>query len=311
MLNIIKNGLILILSIVMFSCKKSNDTTVQKFPPTVDAGLSQTIQLPAASFSLTGSAVSTNGGIRTYQWTLVSGPNIPSISNPGLLATTVSNFIAGNYIFQLMVTDNAGLTGIDTTSVKVLPPPIQTLSSQPTNNPNEVHILGNNTGINNGDANSPDFVCAAWTMGGQPITSRSIVKFDLSTIPSNAIIISAKLTLYSNPTPLNGDLVHANYGTDNSMYIQRVTSNWVAASTVWLNQPSTTTADQVSIPHTPLSSLDLIDIDVKNLVAAMVSTNNYGFLIRLQNETAYNDRDFSSSKYSNAAKHPTLVVTYE
>ncbi len=294
---------------VIIACKKTS--TPSPSAPTVHAGSSQTVQMPVTSFTLTGSASVSNGTIQSYHWSVVTGPNVPTINNAGQSSTTISNIVTGHYVFQLIAVTNSGLTGSDTTGVTVEPPPIQTLSLQPTNNPNEVHVLGNNTGINNGDALSPDFVCAAWTTGGQLMASRSIVKFDLSSIPVTATILTAKLTLYSNPTPLNGDLVHANYGTDNSMFIQRVTSSWIAASTQWLNQPTTTTTDQVSIPHTPLSSLDLIDIDVKNMVAAMVSTNNYGFLIRLQTEVAYNDRDFSSSKYSTASKHPMLVVTYQ
>jgi hypothetical protein len=57
--------------------------------------------------------------------------------------------------------------------------------------------------------------------------------------------------------------------------------------------------------------LDLVNMDVKNLVASMVAGNNYGFMIGLQNETAYNCRIFCASFYSNAAKHPKLVVVYQ
>jgi len=241
---------------------------------------------------------------------MVSGPNVPSINSPGSKITTVSGFIAGSYIFQLMAVDSAGLTGVDTTFVLVNPSPVQTLTLQPNNNPNEVHfgIIGSTPGT---DPNAPELVAAAWTTGGSLTLFRGAFKFDLSSIPSTATILSAKLTLYSNPTPLNGDQINANSGPNNAMYISRITGGWTATTMNWYTQPPVSTTDQVSIAHTNLPFLDLTDIDVKNQVAAMVAGNNYGFMIRLQNESIYNDRDFCGSRYSNAAKHPKLVITYQ
>ena len=95
------------------------------------------------------------------------------------------------------------------------------------------------------------------------------------------------------------------------MYISRITGGWTAATMNWFTQPPVSTTDQVSITHTTQSFLDLTDVDVKNMVAAMVTGNNYGFMIHLQNEAIYNDRDFCSSRYADASKHPKLVITYQ
>ena len=116
--------------------------------------------------------------------------------------------------------------------------------------------------------------------------------------------------LYSDPTPLNGNQVDANYGTDNSMLIQQITQSWSTSTVTWVNQPVATSTNQVVIPTTTSSLLDL-NIDVTTLVAGMINNNmNFGFLIRLQTETPYASRIFCSSKYSDAAKHPKLVVIY-
>jgi hypothetical protein len=306
--------LLLSSAIFFIGCQKESgflmnpSTNLQ--PPVVNAGANQVIQLPASTFSLIGSATSTNGSIKAYLWSMVSGPNVPSINSPGSKITTVSGFISGNYIFQLMATDSAGLTGVDTTSVLVNPSPVQTLTLQPANNIDDVHFgLWGSTPIS--DPNSPEFSGAAWTNGGIPFTLRGAFKFNLSPIPATATILSAKLTLYSNPTPLNGDQINANSGPNNSMYISRITGPWAAATINWFTQPPVSPSDQISIAHTTQSLLDLVDVDVKNQVAAMVSGNNYGFMIRLQNETIYNIRNFCSSRYSNAAKHPKLVITYQ
>jgi hypothetical protein len=295
-------------SLLLFSCKKDDAPPPPK-PPVAEAGNNQNIQLPASSFTLTGSGTTTNGNITGYLWSLVSGPNVPVIASPSSASTSVTGFVAGTYVFQFLVRDDAGLTDVDTTTVTVTPSPIQTLTLQPSNNADERHIWGNST--TDQSTHAPELDAGTWTSGGDVVYIRGLLKFDLSSIPANATILTANLSLYSNPTPLNGDLVHANSGTDNSMFIRRVTSDWVPANTNWLNQPSTTTTDQVSIPHTSMAFLDLVDIDVKNLVVAMQSSGNYGFMISLQNEVTYNLRDFCSSTYSDATKHPKLVVTYQ
>lgn len=307
----LKIALVTILSSFLFwSCQKETDELLLQSPPTADAGPSQTVQLPVSSITLTGSGTTTNGTITAYLWSLVSGPNVPVIMSPGSATTNVTGTIAGTYIFQLMVIDNAGLTGVDTTKITLTQAPIQTLTLQPANNTNEAHfaILG---GVPQTDPNAPELVAASWTSGGAPYDFRGAFKFDLSSIPASATILSASLTLYSNPTPLNGNQVDANSGPNNAMYIRRLLSNWSSSTITWSNQPASSVSDQVLIPHTSASFLDLTNVDVKNQVATMVATGNYGFIIGLQNETPYNSRIFCSSKYSNTSKHPKLVITYQ
>jgi hypothetical protein len=245
-------------------------------------------------------------------WSEVSGPNVPVIVSESSPATLVSGLISGVYIFQFMAVNDEGLSGIDTVSITVTPSPIMTLSLQPDNNPTEVHIWGNSSGLDQSTPDSHELGAAEWTYNGQNIGIRAAVKFDLSLIPLNAVITSAKLSLYSNPNALNGDHVKPNSGTDNSMFIQKITTTWDASTVNWIHQPATTNTDQVAIASTALPTLDLVDIDVTKLVAAMVNNStNYGFLIRLQNETLYNSRIFCSSKYPDATKHPKLVVVYQ
>lgn len=294
-------------SFIFTACQKDLVNNIIQYPPVADAGPNQAIQLPA-TLALTGTGTSTNGQVVGYLWSLITGPNVPVIHSPSSPSTIVSNLIVGTYRFQFMVIDQAGLTGIDTVSVSVTAAPIQTLTLQPSNNVNEV-LLGVHNGVNVTDPTAPELVAMAWTSGGLPLTARGLFKFDLSSIPANAAILTAKLTLYSNPTPLNGNFIDANLGPANAMLIQRATSNWTPAVT-WQSQPGSDPATQINIPHTPLSFLDLVDIDVKTLVTPMVGAN-YGFIIKLQNETIYNLRNFCSSKYANSAKHPKLVITYQ
>jgi len=287
-------------------CEKETENKV----PLPDAGLPQSTTFPKDSVTLTGTATDEDGTITAYLWSQVSGPTASIIRNPGSASTVVKFTSAGTFLFQLMAVDDLGATGVDTVSVVVSKSAIATLTLQPANNPNEKRIVN----LNGGDLSSvgPDIPLFAWTQGGAPFTSREILSFDLSTIPQSAQIISANLYLYSHPAPINGNLVDANFGDNNSFSIQQVIAPWNTASVTWFNAPAITTNNQVIVPHTSQSQLDL-NLDVKGMISSMVNNNaNYGFFLKLQNEVIYTSRLFvSSSNTDFLAKRPKLVVVYQ
>ena len=291
------------------SCKK--DDFVENKVPVADAGSSKTITLPD-SVVLTGTGTDADGKVVAYLWSQVTGPAVSTIVNPGSATTAIKFNTQGNYLFQLMVTDDKGATGVDTVSVVVNAPAIKTLTLQPANNPNEYNLAVEN-GINLTGLTQADMPVETWTRNGLLFIVRSVLKFDLSAIPSSATIVSANLFLYSQPSPLsNGNGTDANFGTNNSMFVQQVTSSWSPSTIGWYNQPTTSTANQISVPTTTLPTLDL-NLDVTSMVGSMVNTNaNYGFLLRLQNESTYNSRIFvASHNPTYTTKLPKLVVVYK
>ena len=97
-------------------------------PPLANAGNNQTITLPSLA-SLDGSgSTATSGSIIKYAWSKVSGSNGDSIFNPNLVKSSIRFKINGNYVYQLIVTDNHGNSNSALTTIivnkAILPPPV-------------------------------------------------------------------------------------------------------------------------------------------------------------------------------------------
>ena len=156
-------------------------------PPTVSAGSPQTIQLPASSVTLTGSATGNNGAtIASTVWTEVSGPAPAVIANTSSLSTGVSGItVAGTYVFQLLVTDSYGTTKSATVVVTVqaavpptqTPPTVSAGADQTIQLPvSSVTLSGTATG--NGGATISS---TAWTQVSGPATATIASAGSLST----------------------------------------------------------------------------------------------------------------------------------
>lgn len=85
--------------------------------PVANAGTNQSII--TNSTILNGSGTDSDGNIVRYEWTQISGPSIVIISNTAVANATVNGLANGVYVFQLVVTDNAGATGTATVQVSV------------------------------------------------------------------------------------------------------------------------------------------------------------------------------------------------
>jgi hypothetical protein len=305
MKHLLKYVAIAVLSIGIFtSCTKD---PIEKYlkPPSADAGNPRTITLPVSFDTLRGTAISYNGAIHGYLWSVISGPSLPTIERPSSPTTRVSNMIAGTYKFQFAVIDSAGLTGIDTVSILVNPAVQQTLILQSANNPFDAHVDSYN--ITGGASTDMELEIGSWTIFGNATNWRSFIKFDQSQIPANAVIDSAILYLSAMPVPLIGTDAHS--GTANGFYVERITTaNWVAALN-WNTQPASTTVNRAVVPQSA-SAFENSTINVTNMLQDMQTSGNYGFKFRLQNEVFYNMRQYASSYHTNAALRPKLIVKY-
>ncbi|MCD9017741.1 alpha/beta fold hydrolase [Parachryseolinea silvisoli] len=86
--------------------------------PIASAGADKTVVLPTNTSSLIGSGNDPDGGIVTYQWTKVSGPDADLVNATNAHAT-VNNLVEGVYVFSLTVTDDKGASAIDEMTLTV------------------------------------------------------------------------------------------------------------------------------------------------------------------------------------------------
>lgn len=91
--------------------------------PNVNAGGDITITLPLNTTDLAGTASDPDGSVVTYEWLKISGPTAGTLSNTNMPAALASGLVQGVYQFSLTVTDDAGATVSDTTTVTVNPAP--------------------------------------------------------------------------------------------------------------------------------------------------------------------------------------------
>lgn len=153
------------------------------------------------------------------------------------------------------------------------------------------------------------FQGSAWTLMGTPEVYRSLVQFDLSMIPVNAIIDSAFLSLYGFVDAFNG---HSNLSGPNQSTLQRITSAWDENTVTWNTQPTTTPIDQVILPPSNFPGEDYLRNDIKTIVQFWTSnpSSNYGLFYQLQPEQYYRRMSFSSPAGVDSTKRPLVEIFY-
>jgi hypothetical protein len=95
------------------------DAAVVLPPPVANAGETRTVALTDEEIFLDGGlSYAQFGAIEKYSWVMLSGPSAVKIDNAESDLALVSGLAAGEYLFELTVTDNTGKT--DKATVKVI-----------------------------------------------------------------------------------------------------------------------------------------------------------------------------------------------
>jgi len=155
-----------------------------------------------------------------------------------------------------------------------------------------------------------EYYLGGWTSSGNNVTWMQMLKFNMTSIPSNATVQSANLSLFYPTANLNHSyccdtsLTHSN-----ASLVQRITSSWSESTVTWNTQPTYTTVDEASIPPST-SPTESYYINVTNMVKTMLSTVNYGFLLQMVDPSPYAQLLFASGDNPDSTQHPLLKICY-
>ena len=150
-----------------------------------------------------------------------------------------------------------------------------------------------------------------------PYQYRGLLQFDLSGIPAGMNILSATLYLYAS--------YWAGTASSATFKLYRVTNEWQEGTkwgeideanwinrlpeTAW-NTPGGDYADEIAT-LTTTNNDDTVDITEAVQSWYNGIWQNYGMLFRITTESGYLIKRYGSSDYSDASKHPKLVIEYE
>jgi hypothetical protein len=173
-------------------------------------------------------------------------------------------------------------------------------------------LHGLSSEVNNNYGGNTQLAATAWTFNGVPGVVRSLIEFNLTSIPINSIIDSAKLSLYAIDYS-TGLGQHSTLSGSNDCWLERVTSSWNESTVTWNTQPTITTQGIVSLPASTSATQDYLNINVTAIVQDMVTnpSTNFGFMLKLQNENYYRNMNFCSSDHTNPALRPKLTIFYQ
>jgi hypothetical protein len=137
--------------------------------PIANAGNDQVITLPDNNVTLNGAAsIDAEGPISFYSWLRISGPLSADIANPTQPITSVNNLVTGVYEFELLVTDNSGLSDKDTVRVTVDPP----INACP-----PIPLI---TQIGNQLVSNPSGLQYQWYQGGVKVDGATLQVFEIN-----------------------------------------------------------------------------------------------------------------------------------
>ncbi|HAS35678.1 MAG TPA: hypothetical protein DCS15_04275 [Flavobacteriales bacterium] len=142
----------------------------------------------------------------------------------------------------------------------------------------------------------------------QQLISRSLLEFDLKSLPRNAKVLHAELRLFNG---LRSDLLsNINESDINDCLLQRITESWDETSVTWVNQPETTSENEVRVGASTLDREDL-SIDITELLIDLQRIENFGLMLKLVEEQGVKRQAYGSSDAFHSEFHPELLIEYE
>lgn len=131
-----------------------------------------------------------------------------------------------------------------------------------------------------------------------PTTIRILLEFDLSSIPKDAIITEATLTLSRNSGL-----------SSNDQYLYKNTSSWSESTVTWNTAPTYNATDTISV--TGGTTATNVSTNVLTHVQDMVCRSNYGWLLAMKSESGSKSVKYYTKESADSAGHwPKLEIKY-
>lgn len=150
----------------------------------------------------------------------------------------------------------------------------------------------------------PRIMAASWPHSNADATYRTLLRFDLTVIPTDAIVESATLKFKKDPGAPPGEFGGIGGG---ACEIRKITQAWNATTVTWNTQPTNTQSGNITFSQSGDAS-----VSVKSFVQSMVSSpsTNYGLLFKSSVEGGLKSISYVSTDHPDASLHPQLVITY-
>jgi hypothetical protein len=242
---------------------------------------------------------STPAGAKVYLDGVYTGQATPIV----LTSVVVGNHTIKLDLFHYKIWEDTAVTVVANETTYLNPPLVYAPEETKTLQPGPEGI---DSGIESVAPNSNYGNLTYCDVGNSAITiRRTYIKFDLSTVPANAVVVDADLKLYHYGGP----------GTyDFTIDLYNVTSAWDESTITWNLQPTCSvdaeTTSDITMGAITWESWD----DIDTLVQAWLdeSITNYGVVLKDTDEASVNTiAYFRTSDYtSDTSKRPELVIYY-
>jgi gliding motility-associated-like protein len=267
--------------------------------PVANAGADINITLPTNSTNIIGSGSDADGSITTYAWTVVSGPNIPTLLNSAAATVSVSSLVEGTYTLRLTVTDNSSATSSDEVKIIVNPavvnvPPVANAGGDKT-----INLPTNSTSLTGSGSDTDGSIASySWTKTSGPAVTianatsptlllsnlvAGVYKFQLTVTDNSgatATDIATVTVVAANQSPV------ANAGSDISITLPTNTANLTGSG----SDPDGTIGsylwEKVSGPNATLSNETTTTVTLSDLVEGV-----YVFSLTVTDDKGFTDSD--------------------
>lgn len=261
----------------------------------------------SGSTNIVVALVATTGSIDIQSNPAGAKVYLDGVDTGNITPYVVTGVSAGNHVVRLTATyrkdrqQTVAVVAGDTTYINwaLDSAPPQSTTLQPDAAGKDSYVYEGDPTSNRGGV---DQVCAAGNAG---TNCRLFIEFDLSSIPSTAVITLARLDLYYHNSA--GGAIEGPVGA------YRVTQSWGEGTITWNNQPNTaaTATDVELIPAAATNNFrnwtltDLVQGWVESSIA------NYGVMLADTDESSHElYKCFHSSDYGTAGERPRLIVQY-